>query len=295
MSNNVALNLLAEDNDTIPYRKSLRRIAGSVTATILLQQIVWRAKHHKWEAFYKFKSPCKHELYREGDSWTEELGFSIEEFDAAIKRIGTKITQGTKKTDVLAGDTPNSLVLYWTDTNRITWYQLNVDLLGKWLNAIYLEDGKTPFTQKEVKPLLPFLLPENTTETTTESSAATQRERAQSSTKEILAQYVELKQQHEPGAVINYPKESKAAKSLAQAGWSAALVVECGKILYAEPFYRDKPLSLAVIASQIAAKMKRPAAPGTADDNWVIITNQYEGTKYLQNLKTGERREYVNS
>ncbi len=79
------LGLIAEDKDLIVYRKSLRALAGSVTATILLQQMIFRMK--KKDHIYKFKTPCDYELYRVGDSWIEELGFSIREFDTALKMM----------------------------------------------------------------------------------------------------------------------------------------------------------------------------------------------------------------
>lgn len=165
----VAIDIISEDKDSIPYRKSMRALGGSVTATILLQQVIWRARHKGWEPFYKFRSPCNHELYREGDSWTEELGFSIDEFDAAIKRIGTKITTGTSKSEALAGETPTSLVIYWTDTNRITWYYLNRQLLGRLLLPIYLVDRKVPTSLKMGKSNTP-VIPKNTTKTTSKTN-----------------------------------------------------------------------------------------------------------------------------
>lgn len=172
---NMIFDLLAGDKELVTYRKSLRPIAKSVTATILLHQIIWHWRTRKGGTFYKFRSPCQHELYREGDSWTEELGFSAQEFDGALARIGTKITKGVKKNEILAGPETETneekvqrLVLYWTDADRVTWYHVNGDLLGKVLKAIYLEDEKTPFTYKDTKPDLP-LTPETPTETSSES------------------------------------------------------------------------------------------------------------------------------
>lgn len=168
MSYDATIKILEDDGDLIIYRKSLRKIAGSVTGTILLQQIIFRSKGR--ENFYKFKSPCSHELYKERDSWTEELGFSPKEFDNALKKIGTKITRGTSKFDALKKDDPASIVIYWTDANRVTWYQLNRNLLGKLLKGIYLEDNKEGLTLKIPKEDLP--LSETPPETTPEKESA---------------------------------------------------------------------------------------------------------------------------
>jgi hypothetical protein len=136
--------IISEDKNLITYRKSLRPLAGSVTATILLQQMIFHAKNKQWEPFYKFRAPCSHEHYREGDSWTEELGFSGDEFDTALRRIATKVTKGSSKFDVLAGEDSKCLILYWTDADRVTWYQVNVRLLGKLTMPIYLGNLAIP-------------------------------------------------------------------------------------------------------------------------------------------------------
>lgn len=136
------LGLLADDKNVIPYRKNLRLIAGSVTASILLQQVVHRAKQVEWQPFYKFIEPCEHRQCNAGDTWTEELGFSRKEFRTAIGKIGTKCKAGDDKEALLQlrdGEEPRQrLVLYWTDGSRITWYQLNTALLAEMLKNLYL-------------------------------------------------------------------------------------------------------------------------------------------------------------
>lgn len=73
----------------IPYIRELREITKGVTSTILMQQL------EHWfntspEGFYKFLSPCNHSLCKGGESWTEELGFSEDEFRLAFDRIGVR-------------------------------------------------------------------------------------------------------------------------------------------------------------------------------------------------------------
>ena len=128
------LKIFANDQRMILYRPEWRTFTGSVTATILLQQILYRWDKNGRKPFYKFKEPCGHDLYRPGDSWTEELGFSKKEFDSALKRIGTKITQKEP------GPT-TSMVEYWTDINRVTFYNINPEILQAEINKLYIGSG----------------------------------------------------------------------------------------------------------------------------------------------------------
>lgn len=148
--------LLAEDRELITYRKSLNKLTGSVTSTILVQQILFWSKKKNHQPFYKFKAPCSHEKYKEGDSWTEELGFGLSEFDTALKKIGTKITKGTSKELAFKGKTAQHLVIYWTDSSRVTWYHLNVNLLRYLVNSIYLDTTDSQVTYEDEKSNLPL-------------------------------------------------------------------------------------------------------------------------------------------
>ena len=61
-----------------------------------MQQLdYWFAKSNG-KPFYKFKSPCEHKMYKKGDSFTEELGFSIDEFTTAFFKIGTVFKSKTE-------------------------------------------------------------------------------------------------------------------------------------------------------------------------------------------------------
>jgi hypothetical protein len=120
----IAQSQAIDQQRSIPYRPEYNHITGKVTASILLQQISFRWHGHGRKPFYKFRAPCQHEKYREGDSWTEELGMSGPEFDTAIQTIGAKVTKGKSKHELLS----KHLVIYWTDSDRMTWYQLNETL-----------------------------------------------------------------------------------------------------------------------------------------------------------------------
>ena len=159
------LQAIANDKNIIAYRRELNSITGSVTATILLQQLIYWANIKEWQDFYKFKEPCKNKLYKKGDSWTEELGFTRWEFDGALKKIAVKITKGVS----LNKEFKNNLVVYWTDNNRLTWYKVNKRLLERKVDEIY----KDQLLYKEEQPL--YIEKNKTdfiynTETTTETT-----------------------------------------------------------------------------------------------------------------------------
>ena len=129
-----------EGQKGIPYRKELNLVTGWATASILLQQVIyWSSRSNP---FYKFQAPCNHELYSLGDSWQEELGFSRSEFEKAIKCIGTRINKGDKKSEIAARDVPQSMILYWTDRNRVTWWELNVPLVTKMVEKCLQESAR---------------------------------------------------------------------------------------------------------------------------------------------------------
>jgi len=128
--------LLGLQRNAILYRPILAKITGRVTAAILLQQVIQYASGKGYRPFYKYRAPCPQaDVYREGDSWLERLQFSPAEFDCARRTIGTKITKGMSKRKALMGTEIKNLVIYWTDSERVTWYLLNVHLLESLLRA----------------------------------------------------------------------------------------------------------------------------------------------------------------
>ena len=190
-------------DSAIPYKKQYNAVTGSVLASILLQQIAYWDRTQGSQPFYKFIAPCSHKLYKEGESWQEELGFSKNEFMGAISRIATKIKKGVSKSEVLGALNAKSLIIYWTDASRVTWWQVNTALLNQVIegilldairadkygnlitkpgftlsnseNRIYLEDPKTGITLPKSENRN-YLYSENTTENTTESMEQTDPE-----------------------------------------------------------------------------------------------------------------------
>lgn len=197
----LALQILADEKNAIAYRPKLAMFLGSVTAAILLQQVFYRFSHSNNQPFYKFRDGCEHKLYKSGDSWCEELGFSPKQFDTALDVIGTKITKGANKAETMAheftGDEfPDTsipyLVVYWTDSNRITWYWLNRELLGKCLKFIYLvKSTKGDYLEPSKKGNTS--IPKSTSEITKEKIALSLSEKAQA----ILTTFYEVQKGYE--------------------------------------------------------------------------------------------------
>jgi len=135
--------LIADDKRLIVYRPSLREIGGSVTGTILLQQIIyWDHKNNG--KFFKFSSACDHEQCKPGDSWQEELGMSPKELKTALSKFAFKCGKASKSRcgESYKADRDAALVRYYTDSDRITWYELNRELLSKLLLVIYKENDE---------------------------------------------------------------------------------------------------------------------------------------------------------
>jgi len=191
--------LLAISRRSIPYLPDLRPITGSVTATILMQQLdYWFSQ--KPEGFYKFLSPCNHEQYKQGDSWEEEIGFSTDEFRTAFDRIGVRHTSKTSYKiaaesgkEFISGDktqTEKFYASYHDRTKGLTYYFRNhhlVDLtLERLCRASFYVDrespvtgnGESPVTSNKEKPSygngespVTFLYTEITQETTTKTTS----------------------------------------------------------------------------------------------------------------------------
>jgi hypothetical protein len=115
------------------YRPSFRRITGSTNAAILLSQIWYMFGWRNYKPFYKFIKPCSHPLYKVGDSWTEVMEWSYEEFSTAIKKIGKKVTSGSSKKQLYQ----DSIVVYWTDANQVTWFDMNLINFASVIRSAY--------------------------------------------------------------------------------------------------------------------------------------------------------------
>ena len=104
------------------YFKEFNKITESVHCSLFLGQLIYWADKNDYKPFYKFRQPCQHELYKEGDSWAEELDFEIRMIDKCIKTLKELGILETK-----------------TTIQRVTFYELKIEKLNEILskNAIY--------------------------------------------------------------------------------------------------------------------------------------------------------------
>lgn len=79
--------ILGNHDRVIPYRPQLKMFFGSTNAAVLYAQLEYWFGKNGGDSFYKFNAPCDNERYKKGDSLTEELGFSHDEVESALKRI----------------------------------------------------------------------------------------------------------------------------------------------------------------------------------------------------------------
>jgi hypothetical protein len=109
-------------------------VTGDINAALLLSQIIfWWEKGRK--PFYKYTAPPESmpPQYQKGQSWTEELRMTRAQFETARRRIAGKITAGVSRKEVWDAN----LVVYWTDSNRLTYYELNEGLLRDRLETLH--------------------------------------------------------------------------------------------------------------------------------------------------------------
>lgn len=117
--------ILAITRGSIPYVPELRPIAGSVTATILMQQLDYWFERHP-DGFYKFQDASPdNPAYKLGDSWVEELEFSVAELRNAFDQIGHRHkskTEWAESTDPFNG---KFYCCYTDRRTRLTFYFRN--------------------------------------------------------------------------------------------------------------------------------------------------------------------------
>jgi hypothetical protein len=78
-------------NYYIKYYPALQSFIGCERATLIAGKLEYWFSNPKYEGgFYKFVEPCDHPLYREGDSWSEEVGLSRKIFNRAFDVIGVR-------------------------------------------------------------------------------------------------------------------------------------------------------------------------------------------------------------
>lgn len=115
--------IIANDKNIIPYRKELNLITGGALESIFLAQLLYWYEVNDCNEFFKFREPCEHSLYKEGDSWVEELGLSVKIIDRIIKVFKNKGFLTTR-----------------TTLDRKTYYKVNIELINELLSEVYTSD-----------------------------------------------------------------------------------------------------------------------------------------------------------
>lgn len=135
----------------VPYLPALRNTTGSVTATILMQQLEFYF-HSFPEGFYKFLEPCDHPSYRQGDSWIECLSFTKDEFRAAFDKIGVRYKSRTEFENSPEPFGGKFYASYFDRLRGLTIYLRNDRLVDKTLDTLLA--AKNP-RAKKLKQVLP--------------------------------------------------------------------------------------------------------------------------------------------
>jgi hypothetical protein len=126
----------------IPYLKPYRRFCGSVASAILFVRLEhWFSRHP--DGFWKYLAPPtrKDPAYKVGDSWIEEIEYSVDEFRTAFDHIGIRY----KSKHLFAGaenpfkgeDDWEALYCSYVDRGDYrTYYRRNHDLVDRLLDEV---------------------------------------------------------------------------------------------------------------------------------------------------------------
>lgn len=136
----------------IKFYPGIKSSLGCEKATLILGRLEYWFENYK-TGFYKFVEPCGHPLYREGDSWSEELGFSRKIFAKAFDLIGVRYKS---KSDYLNTEDKFQGKLYASyhdrKTNR-TYFIRNHEFASQFIKGLFnRKSSSTPLKQKTENP-----------------------------------------------------------------------------------------------------------------------------------------------
>lgn len=134
----------------IKFYPGIKSSIGCEKATLILGQLEYWFEKYK-NGFYKFVEPCNHPLYREGDSWSEELGFSRKIFAKAFNFVGVRYK--SKSAFLKASDRfKGKLYASYHDrkTNR-TYFIRNHDFATQFLNGLFNRKSSSTHLNQETE------------------------------------------------------------------------------------------------------------------------------------------------
>lgn len=146
--------ILSITRNMIPYVKELRRLplVKSVTASVLMQQLDYWFERYPDE-FWKFLSPCEHAAYKPGNSWTEELGMSEDEFRTAFDQIGIRY-KSKKEYSAAADKFQGKYYCSYTDkVARMTYYRRNHQMVDAELDRLVSMGGPVAAPYSSATPI----------------------------------------------------------------------------------------------------------------------------------------------
>ncbi len=121
--------------NTIPYVKELHVIAGGVLGCLVMQQLDYWFEGHP-EGFYKFLEPSDHPAYKNGDSWTEEMGMTRHEFRTAFDKIGIRYKSKSDFDQAVDKFQGQFYCSYVDRRSNLTYYFRNHDLVDAALDDL---------------------------------------------------------------------------------------------------------------------------------------------------------------
>ena len=149
MSKNNALNINSSKNIFyIKFYPGLKSSLGCEKATLILGRLEYWFERYS-TGFYKFVEPCQHPLYREGDSWAEEIGFSRKIFAKAFDLIGVRYKSKsafTKATDKFQGKLYAS---YHDRKTNQTYFIRNHQFAPEFINRLFCRKSPSPALNKK--------------------------------------------------------------------------------------------------------------------------------------------------
>lgn len=136
--------------DAIPYVKELRPHTKSIASTVLMQQLDYWFTHYP-EKFYKFmtKPDTPIDGYKDGDSWEEELGISVDEFRTAFDNIGVRYKSKTEYESAPDKFQGKFYCSYYDRLTRRTWYFRNHNLVDSVLDGLTAIKTKKQIRQEK--------------------------------------------------------------------------------------------------------------------------------------------------
>jgi hypothetical protein len=121
--------------NTIPYVKELHAIAGGILGCLVMQQLDYWFEGHP-RGFYKFLLPSEHPAYKDGDSWTEELGMSKDEFRTAFDKIGIRYKSKSEFDQTVDKFQGRFYCSYVDRRSNLTYYFRNHELVDAALDEL---------------------------------------------------------------------------------------------------------------------------------------------------------------